>query len=111
MPVGREHEFMLSVFLMEGWEAMASLEGGVTAGAPAPEPLLVVAHRLKGTAALHGFPGIARLAGSMETAMEWLPHEDAAARAATVATLVDTTEALKTLLDGVAMTGREDAAA
>jgi len=111
MPVGREQEFMLSVFLMEAWDAVAMLEEGLSAGALTPESLLVVAHRLKGTAALHGFPGIARLAGFMETTMEWLPREDDAARATTVTTLVHTTDALKSLLDGVAMTGREDSAA
>lgn len=111
MSVGRDGEFMLSVFLMEAWDAIAMLEDGLSAGAPAPDSLLVVAHRLKGTAALNGYPGIARLAGSIETAIEWLPDEDAAAREATVTTLVHTTDALKSLLDGVATTGHEDSAA
>ena len=69
----RERELMLGIFLMEAWDTAGALEEGLgllTAGAgPAPEaldPLVVFAHRLKGSAALYGFPGVSDLAAAAE---------------------------------------------
>jgi chemotaxis protein histidine kinase CheA len=68
-----DREFLLSIFLVEAWDTAGSLEEGLGRLAQPAEraegatsPLLVLAHRLKGSAALHGFPGISTLAGLAE---------------------------------------------
>src|SRR5262245_1548555 len=108
---GREREFLLSVFLMEAWDGVAAIEEAISAGVPTPETVLVVAHRLKGTAALHGFPGISELAGSMETALGRLPELTGGPRTETLAALGSTVTFLKSLLDDVATGRPEDSAA
>ena len=50
-----DREFLLSIFLMEAWDTVSILEEGapgLSSGGDV-EPLLVVAHRLRGAAALH----------------------------------------------------------
>ncbi|HEY7653260.1 MAG TPA: Hpt domain-containing protein, partial [Methylomirabilota bacterium] len=65
----RERELLLGIFLMEAWDTAGALEEGLglltAAHAPSPDALAtlaVFAHRLKGSAALHGFPGVSDLA-------------------------------------------------
>ena len=67
----RESELLLGIFLMEAWDTAGAIEDelGLLAApenptAEALAPLVVVAHRLKGAAALHGFPGVSELAGA-----------------------------------------------
>src|SRR5215468_4296718 len=67
-----DREFLLSIFLMEAWDTVSILEEGAP-GLPAGgdvEPLLVVAHRLRGAAALHGFPRLADEAAAIEDMLE-----------------------------------------
>src|SRR5262245_10575475 len=67
-----DREFLLSIFLMEAWDTVSILEEGAP-GLPAGgdvEPLLVVAHRLRGAAALHGFPALADEAAAIEDMLE-----------------------------------------
>ena len=66
----RERELMLGIFLMEAWDTAGALEEGLgqLAGDDAPStealaPLVVLAHRLKGSAALYGFPGVSTWPG------------------------------------------------
>jgi chemosensory pili system protein ChpA (sensor histidine kinase/response regulator) len=69
---GAEREFLLSVFLMEAWDAIATLEEeavGLEHGADV-EMLRVVAHRLRGSAALHGFAQVSALAAQMQDVVE-----------------------------------------
>jgi chemosensory pili system protein ChpA (sensor histidine kinase/response regulator) len=119
---GGDREFLLSVFLMEGWDTLASIEDGITrltasaqdsAGATSTaavvEQLRVVTHRLKGAAAMNGFPTLASLAAAMEEAVD---------RAAVVETqpsaleaLRAMTAALRTTLDTIGATGAEEALA
>ncbi|MFB3818189.1 MAG: Hpt domain-containing protein [Candidatus Methylomirabilales bacterium] len=64
---------MLGLFLVEAWDTLAAIEealgpeagpqGGVAESA---EHLSVVAHRLRGSAALYGFPEVSDLARAME---------------------------------------------
>jgi chemotaxis protein histidine kinase CheA len=65
-----DQDFLRSIFLMEAWDTLASLEDGLTRLASGTEPawddLFVVSHRLKGAASLHGFPRVASLADTME---------------------------------------------
>jgi len=76
----QDNEFILGIFLMEAWETVAAVEEGVrrlAAGeAPFPElvtPLVVVSHRLKGAAGLHGYPAVSAVALVMEEVLEALP--------------------------------------
>jgi chemosensory pili system protein ChpA (sensor histidine kinase/response regulator) len=71
-----ERELLLSIFLMEAWDTVSILEDGAP-GLPTGgdvEPLLVVAHRLRGAAALHGFPRLADEAAAIETCWSGCPR-------------------------------------
>ena len=108
-------EFLRSIFLMEAWDTVATVEEGLSRllqPAPTGEtlaPLVVVAHRLKGAAGLHGFPVTAEVAGFLEAVLERLPARGDGVRAHGL--VLDLLTALKTVLDGIAATGGEDAAA
>jgi chemosensory pili system protein ChpA (sensor histidine kinase/response regulator) len=110
-----EREFLRGIFLMEAWDTVSTVEEGLPrllGPAPSGEtlaPLVVVAHRLKGAAALHGFPGTAELAGALEFVLEGASRPGRAAEA--YGLVVDLLAALKPVLDGIAATGAEDAAA
>ena len=60
-----DRQFLLSVFLMEAWDTLAAVEDGLAALRHAQDPtaviehLAVVTHRLRGSAALSGFPQVA----------------------------------------------------
>jgi chemosensory pili system protein ChpA (sensor histidine kinase/response regulator) len=102
---GADQDFLRSIFLMEAWDTLASLEDGVTrlaAGAePAWDDLFVVTHRLKGAASLHGFPRVASLADTMELALRPLVAAPATARAAAAADLDRTMNAMKSALESI----------
>ena len=107
-----DRQFLLSVFLMEAWDTLAAVEDGLTALGHAPgeaatlENLAVVTHRLRGSAALSGFPQVSALATAMEETVERAsaPVNDRRALAA----LSDMVLALKTALDAIGATGAED---
>ncbi|HEX6209922.1 MAG TPA: Hpt domain-containing protein, partial [Methylomirabilota bacterium] len=58
-----DQDALRSIFLMEAWDTLATLEDGIgrmVAGAePAWDALFLVVHRLKGAASLHGFGRVA----------------------------------------------------
>src|SRR5512147_561858 len=90
----RERELLLGIFLMEAWDTAGALEEGLgllSAGdAPSAESLsslAVFAHRLKGSAALHGFPGVSDLAAATERLLERVPVAAAEERARAAAFL------------------------
>src|SRR5262249_45756542 len=106
-------QFLLSVFLMEAWDPLAAVEDGLAALGRAPgeattlESLAVVTHRLRGSAALSGFPQVSALAAAMEETVDRTaaaPTHDRRALAA----LSDMVLALKTALDVIGATGAED---
>jgi chemosensory pili system protein ChpA (sensor histidine kinase/response regulator) len=108
-----ERQFLLSVFLMEAWDTLAAVEDGLatltrTPGmAAALEHLAVVTHRLRGSAALSGFPAVAALAGAMEETVERAtvsPPDDHRALEA----LGDMVLTLKSALDVIGERGAED---
>jgi chemosensory pili system protein ChpA (sensor histidine kinase/response regulator) len=108
-----DRQFLLSVFLMEAWDTLAAVEDGLTALGHAPgeaatlEGLAVVTHRLRGSAALSGFPQVSALATAMEETVERVaaaPDQDRRGLAA----LSDMVLALKTALDVIGATGAED---
>jgi chemotaxis protein histidine kinase CheA/ActR/RegA family two-component response regulator len=100
-----DQEFLRSIFLMEAWDTLATIEDGVTrmaAGAePAWDELFLVTHRIKGAAALHGFQRVARLADAVEQALQPLPKVTPAARRAAAGELSALLGALKSVLDAI----------
>lgn len=113
----RERELLLGIFLMEAWDTAGALEEGLglLTGAEAPSseslsPLAVFAHRLKGSAALHGFPGVADLAAAAERLLEGVPGASADERDRAAAFLDDLVSLLKEVFDGISAVGVEDGA-
>jgi len=111
----QDSEFILSIFLMEAWDTVASVEDGMRrleAGEPPSsgmiDPLVVVAHRLKGAAALHGYPVVSAMALVMENVLEQLPGLAASERGDRVAILGDVVATVKRMLEMVGDDGRED---
>ncbi|MBI5813617.1 MAG: response regulator [Meiothermus silvanus] len=64
---------MLESFLGEAWEAVSTLERAPTLLAQDPQPLVVMAHRLKGSAGLYGFSEVSQLGGLLERVFERAP--------------------------------------
>ena len=113
----RERELMLGIFLMEAWDTAGALEEGVDqlTGAEAPTaeslaPLVVLAHRLKGSAALYGFPGVSELAGAAERLLERVSASSRDERGRAAGFLVGLVGLLKDVFDGISAVGVEDAA-
>ena len=111
----QDSEFILSIFLMEAWDTVASvedgmrrLEGGEPPSSGMIDPLVVVAHRLKGAAALHGYPVVSAVALVMENLLEELPGLPASERGPRIGALGDVVVALKRMLEMVGDDGRED---
>ena len=99
-----DREFLLSIFLMEAWDTVSILEEGAP-GLPAGgdvEPLLVVAHRLRGAAALHGFPELAAEAAAIEDMLEQVSAAGADERVAIAGALG---AAVTRLREGLERTG------
>ena len=118
--MGNDREFLLSVFLMEGWDTLAAIEDGVArlatsaaeAGvAAAVEQLRIVTHRLRGAAALNGFPALAALAGDMEEAVNQAAAAPPDARGPALEALGAMIDALRTSLDTIGTAGAEDGVA
>src|SRR5262245_31002799 len=100
-----DQDFLKSIFLMEAWDTLTSLEEGVTRLAGGAEPawdeLFVVTHRLKGAASLHGFPRVASLAEAMEQALRPLVAAPAPTRARAAIELEAAMNTLKAALESV----------
>jgi chemosensory pili system protein ChpA (sensor histidine kinase/response regulator) len=113
----RECELLLGIFLMEAWDTAGALEEGLglltAVAAPSEEalaPLVVFAHRLKGSAALHGFPGVSDLAAAAERLLERVPAAPADDRTRAAAFLDGLVTLLKEVFDGISAVGVEDGA-
>src|SRR5215472_14283205 len=111
----QDSELILSIFLMEAWDTVASVEDGMRrfeGGEPPSsgmvDPLEVVAHRLKGAAALHGYPVISAVALVMENLLEQLPGLRASEQEGRIAVLGDVVATVKRMLEMVGDDGRED---
>jgi chemosensory pili system protein ChpA (sensor histidine kinase/response regulator) len=111
----QDSEFILSIFLMEAWDTVAAVEEGarrLTAGEPVSPsvlgPLAVVAHRLKGAAALHGYPIVSAVALAMEDMIGELPAASPGERPRRVEVLGEVVATLKRMLEMIGEDGRED---
>jgi chemosensory pili system protein ChpA (sensor histidine kinase/response regulator) len=66
---------LLQSFLSEAWEAVLALEQIPDHAARQDfEPLVIVTHRLRGSAGLYNFPQLSRLAGLLERLLEGAPR-------------------------------------
>jgi chemosensory pili system protein ChpA (sensor histidine kinase/response regulator) len=113
----RERELLLGIFLMEAWDTAGALEEGLgqltTVEAPTEEALatlVVFAHRLKGSAGLHGFPGVSDLAAGIERLLERAPAASAEERARSAVFLEGLVGLLKEVFDAISAVGIEDSA-
>jgi len=111
----QDSEFILSIFLMEAWDTVAAVEEGVrrlAAGEPVSsgilDPLVVVAHRLKGAAALHGYPVVSAVALVLEEMIEELPAAADGERPRRVELLTEVVATVKRMLETIGDDGRED---
>ncbi len=78
MATDRSGKELTWTFLMDAWDALAALEEGVKglgtpAGTTAARQIAIVSHRLKGTAALYGFPLVSRVAAAIERTFGSIP--------------------------------------
>ena len=113
----RERELLLGIFLMEAWDTAGAIEEGLdrlaTAEAPTEDSLatlVVFAHRLKGSAGLHGFPGVSDLAAGAERLLERAPAASVEERVRAAAFLEGLVGLLKEVFDGISAVGVEDSA-
>ena len=113
----RERELLLGIFLMEAWDTAGSLEEGLpkltAVEAPAKgtmAPLVVLAHRLKGSAALYGFTGVSELAAAAERLLEQASDASRDQRTHCAEFLGGMVTVLKEVFDGISAVGVEDTA-
>jgi chemosensory pili system protein ChpA (sensor histidine kinase/response regulator) len=111
----QDSEFILGIFLMEAWDTVAAVEEGarrLASGEPVStgvlDPLVVVAHRLKGAAALHGYPIVSAVALAMEDLLESLLEAPAADKPHRVEVLGEVVATVKRMLETIGDDGRED---
>ena len=111
-------DFLRSVFLMEAWDTLATIEQDVPALAgdaddrpDVIERLRIGGHRLRGAAALHGFPGVSALAGAIESIADRVAAAPVTERRRAAAVLDELVAGLKRALDEIGEHGREDRAA
>jgi chemosensory pili system protein ChpA (sensor histidine kinase/response regulator) len=111
---GTDQQFLQSVFLMEAWDTLASIEDGLAALMRSPEAtasveqLRLVTHRLRGSAALNGLPQLAALAAVMEETVEHLATARPGTGGRDVEALCAMAVVLKAALDTIGTTGAED---
>jgi chemosensory pili system protein ChpA (sensor histidine kinase/response regulator) len=100
-----DQEFLRSIFLMEAWDTLAAIEGGIGRlaedGEPSWDELFLLTHRLKGAASLHGFGQAAQIAEAVERTLQPLRPASAPVRRAAVDGLAALLEALKSELDAI----------
>jgi chemosensory pili system protein ChpA (sensor histidine kinase/response regulator) len=114
-----DREALRRVFLAEARDTLAVLAGGL-AGLPdgeaavapgALEPMLVVTHRLRGAAGLHGWPGVAGLAEAAEASLADLADASGERRRRVQEFLGDLVTVAGGVLEGIEREGRQDEAA
>ncbi|MCS7068331.1 MAG: response regulator [Meiothermus sp.] len=99
---------LLQSFLDEAWETVAVFEQAAEFLAiERHEPLVVMAHRLKGSAGLYGFPQTSNLGALAERILEAAPHYTDPQRAKVVEFMGQVTAVLITALENIAIHGQE----
>uniref|UniRef100_A0A7C3HWE1 histidine kinase n=1 Tax=Meiothermus ruber TaxID=277 RepID=A0A7C3HWE1_MEIRU len=99
---------LLQSFLEEAWETVAVFEQAAEFLAiKRHEPLVVMAHRLKGSAGLYGFPQIANLGALAERILEAAPRYTEQQQVKVVEFIDQLTAVLITALENIAIHGQE----
>lgn len=99
---------LLQSFLDEAWETVAVFEQAAEFLAiERHEPLVVMAHRLKGSAGLYGFPQTSNLGALAERILEAAPHYTQSQQAKVVEFMGQVTAVLITALENIAIHGEE----
>ncbi len=99
---------LLQSFLDEAWETVAVFEQAAEFLAiERHEPLVVMAHRLKGSAGLYGFPQTSNLGALAERILEAAPHYTQSQQAKVVEFMGQVTAVLITALENIAIQGEE----
>ena len=100
-----DQDFLRSIFLMEAWDSLGALDDGVgrlvAGGEPAWDEVFLVAHRLRGAAALQGFTSVASQAESLEQALHAVRGAPADGRASTIAATLSLLTSLKSTLEAI----------
>lgn len=99
---------LLQSFLDEAWETVVVFEQAAEFLAiQRHEPLVVMAHRLKGSAGLYGFPQTSSLGALAERILEAAPHYTQSQQAKVVEFMGQVTAVLITALENIAIRGEE----
>lgn len=105
---------LVNVFLIEASEGLAKLDIALQTSreaGPSPERMsaeFILAHRLRGSASLYGFAGVARLAEVLETLLEEAPSIPPAGWSGAVETARDLVETLRSQIDVIRRLGVEE---
>ena len=117
MREGPDRTALLDVFLREAWETMWTLAAGArqlaagTAVTGLHDDLPIFAHRLRGSAALYGFSGLAELAGLIEDILARLRGAAPDERRRASELLGAFVESLRQILKAIETRGVEDSEA
>ncbi len=109
-----DRDNLISIFVLEASDAMATLMNALSSpdgGIPMPEQLVgqyIVAHRVRGAAALYGYAGVARLAERLETLLEEATDTPAAEWPGRVASMRDLTKHVQLVVRSIGQGGSED---
>lgn len=112
-PSSLRRQDLLGAFLVEAWDALASIEEELgrapraATGGPW-EAAVTLAERLAGSAALNGFPGVSSLASALEATVERAARAQGEARGAALAGIGALVAALKRALDDISVSGVEN---
>ena len=105
---------LIDIFVLEVTDGMATLAealGSSVDNIPTPQPLaeqFIVAHRVRGAAALYGYRGVARLAERLETLLEQAPSANPHQWPQTVVSMRTLTKTIQVLVRAIGQGESED---
>lgn len=109
-----DRQHLISIFVLEASDGMAVLTQALRSPAddlPAPQQLaeqFIVAHRVRGAAALYGYNGVARLAERLEALLEQAPSIPVGQWPQAVEDMRTLTQAVQAIVRSIGQGGSED---
>ena len=109
-----DRDNLISIFVLEASDAMAALMKALSpsdGGIPLPEQVVgqyIVAHRVRGAAALYGYAGVARLAERLEILLEQAAGTSPTEWPGRVASMCDLTRHIQVIVRSIGQGGSED---
>ena len=109
-----DRDNLISIFVLEASDAMTLLMKALSppdGRIPNPQQLVgqyIVAHRVRGAAALYGYAGVARLAERLEILLEQATNTSPAAWPGRVVSMRDLTHHIQLIVGTIGQGGRED---